>query len=656
MHIRSRCHSRKPVGYAIVFLALALRLGGQQYVGSKSCGMCHPEKLELQSRSAHAHALSRAPAHSPGEWAFGAGQKAITYVSRVDEESYVEHGLSYFASTQAFASTPGHKGPIDLTYPTLEPGASILRCFRCHSTGQPTLADGFTIQPAEYGVRCEACHGPGSTHVQAGGRPGTIRRPSNLNAVELNEFCGTCHRKPPATGEEIAGRIAVGLKFDWSDKWNTRHQPAYLSQSSCFRASKGALSCLTCHDPHGPLSHSAASYDGKCLSCHPQVRHRNALAQTSCISCHMPQVQAARQFTFTNHWIGIYAMGGVIPVNANEGSYPPLVLPPTSLGQLTPPNDPSGLQPLFEAALEARERASGKTDVKVARAATTLALFLKQIGQPAAAVEPLRRAIEINLHNRDSEAMADEERLGQIFQLLGRPRDAIGMFQGAAASSDARVSSRSYAILAKLEPEKAISHYENAIRAEEAASGRDSPQLAALLSNFALYLAAKGELGGAEALLRRALNIQENSIGRGHYQTAVTLNNLGSVLQRSGNLKDAEKLAREALAVLEQTRPRSIELAAAFTNLGGLLAMRGERKEGVTLLGRAVSIDESVFGKDHPQIASDLVNLAGAMIDSGDRPNGQSLLRRALGIYEMRFGKNSREAVAVKDQIARSGM
>ncbi|MFL6416000.1 MAG: tetratricopeptide repeat protein [Bryobacteraceae bacterium] len=637
-------------------MTVALRLGAQDYVGSKTCGACHPDKLELQSRSAHAHALARAPANSPGEWAFGAGQKAITYVSRVDEDSYVEHGLSYFASTQGFAPTPGHKGPVDLRYPTLEPGASILRCFRCHSTGQLALGNGFTIQPAEYGVRCEACHGPGSDHVKAGGTRGTIRKPSNLNAVELNELCGTCHRKPPAAGEEIAGRIAVGLKFDWSDSWNTRHQPAYLSQSSCFRASKGALSCLTCHDPHGPLSHSAASYDGKCLSCHPRVPHRNAVAQTNCISCHMPQAQAARQFTFTNHWIGIYAKGGVVPINANTGTYPPLVLPATSLGRLKSPNDPSSLQSFFEAAVEARERASGKTDPKVARSATTLALFLKDIGQPEAALQPLRRAIEIDVLNRDPEAMADEERLGQMYQLLGRPRDAIGMFQEAAASSDFKVSARSYASLAKLEPEKAVFYYENAIKAEESASGRDSPRMAAILSNFALVLAAKGELVEAETLLRRALNIEEHSIGRGHYQTAVTLSNLGGVLQRSGNLKDAERLGREAMTILERTRPRSIELAAACTNLGGLLAMRGERDGGATLLKRAVSIDETVLGRDHPQIASDLVNLAGVLIDSGDRSAGQALLRRALVIYETRFGISSVEAAAVRGQIARSGM
>lgn len=42
-----------------------------------------------------------------------------------------------------------------------------MRCFQCHSTGPLALGDGFTLRPRELGVRCEACHGPGRSHVQA---------------------------------------------------------------------------------------------------------------------------------------------------------------------------------------------------------------------------------------------------------------------------------------------------------------------------------------------------------------------------------------------------------------------------------------------------------------------------------------------------------
>jgi hypothetical protein len=51
-----------------------------QYAGSPTCRPCNPEKFEMQSKTGHAHAVAAAPAGSPGQWAFGAGAKAITFV------------------------------------------------------------------------------------------------------------------------------------------------------------------------------------------------------------------------------------------------------------------------------------------------------------------------------------------------------------------------------------------------------------------------------------------------------------------------------------------------------------------------------------------------------------------------------------------------
>jgi hypothetical protein len=273
--------------------------GSAQFVGSKVCGSCHTAQYRAQSKSGHARALAVAPPGSPGHWAFGAGAKAITYVSQADEDWYVEHGKSYYPAKKTMAPTPGHVGGADLRFRTFDPTASVLRCFRCHSTGQIRLGAGHSIEPSEPGVHCESCHGAGAEHVKAGGGAKTIVNPKRLNAVELNESCGTCHRKPPEVGEES----------DWTNSWNVRHQPTYLDRAACFRKSGGALSCLTCHDPHTPLSHIAADYDRRCAGCHRGVRHRAPVASQSCVGCHMPQVPTSAQLEFTNHWIGIYTKG-----------------------------------------------------------------------------------------------------------------------------------------------------------------------------------------------------------------------------------------------------------------------------------------------------------------------------------------------------------
>jgi tetratricopeptide (TPR) repeat protein len=622
------------------------------YAGSEACRDCHPREYELQSGSAHARALSRATPGSPGQWAFGAGMKAITYVSRIDDETYVEQGLTYYPATRSFGPTPGHKTSSDLRYPTFEPGASIPRCFRCHSTGQPVLGPGFSIQPEENGVRCEACHGPGAEHVKASGAPNAIRNPKRLNAIELNELCGSCHRKPPEPGEG-GDRVGVGLQFDWSNAWNTRHQPVYLSQSACFRASGGGLSCLTCHDPHGPLSRSAGAYDARCMECHRNLRHTTDTGSASCTACHMPKVQASPELAFTNHWIGIYASGEVrLPAVGRGRNLPPLSLPASPEGKLLAPNDPSTLRPLFEQALAHREKQFGRTHVKVARDASNLGFFLKEIGRPGEAVTPLRRALEINRRLGGVEAGRTEERLAEILELTGNRTEALDSYRRAAAGADPRVSARSYARLAKLEPEQAESYYRRAVRAEEAASGADHPRVAALLSNLALAVETRQDNRTAETLLRRALKIQDSALGRDHYQTATTLSNLGSLLYREQRLEEAGLLQGEALRIFEQTRPHSAELAAAYTNLGAVLAARGDNVGAAALLWKGIAVDEAVYGMQHPDVAAGLTNLALLLRNHGEAVAAESLLKRALSIYEEKLGAASSEARAIRDLLA----
>ena len=77
---------------------------------------------------------------SHAQWAFGAGKKAMTWVSQTGEETVAEHGLSYYTATKSLGVTPGHAANIDLVYQTFHPTESALRCFRCHSTGPVTSA------------------------------------------------------------------------------------------------------------------------------------------------------------------------------------------------------------------------------------------------------------------------------------------------------------------------------------------------------------------------------------------------------------------------------------------------------------------------------------------------------------------------------------
>jgi Cytochrome c554 and c-prime len=332
----------------------------ESFVGETECGACHRDKFETQSRSEHAHALSHPADHAltrdftqttdflrsarfrfhffrvdgnlrvrawdgideieiPLDWAFGAGQQAVTFVSRIDSDWYLENALSYYSAAHSFAATPGQQDPAERSlraavgqmYRTDDAISGISGCFECHSTGPVTRDATGALHPHETGVRCEACHGGGAAHKvsalsnnrkQAVGR---IGNPGRMTAGELNIFCGNCHRAPGAKGVQI----------DWNIAWNVRHQPIYFSQSACFRQSKDTFSCVTCHDPHTALVRNDSFYDGKCRECHNERARKPAKAcgetgTSNCVQCHMPTVSPQAWLRFTNHWIGVYSGGG----------------------------------------------------------------------------------------------------------------------------------------------------------------------------------------------------------------------------------------------------------------------------------------------------------------------------------------------------------
>ena len=619
-----------------------------QYAGSQACRSCHTHQFEQQSRSEHAHALALAPPGSPGHWAFGAGAKAVTYVSHVSTEWYIEHGLSYYTATKALALTPGHSNAEGLRYRTFDPGSSILRCFRCHSTGPLRLGTDWSVEPSELGVHCESCHGPGEAHVASRGKAGTIQNPGRLKAAELNRFCGTCHRKPPEEGEET----------DWSNSWNTRHQPDYLSHSICFRKSNGALSCLTCHDPHSPLTRRAIEYNKHCSACHQSARHRSGIAGQACVDCHMPQVATNRQLSFTNHWIGIYVRGSsLIPRPSAVKDLQPLRQAVAASGPVWSPADPVALKPLFEAAVVERDKQFGPSSPEVARSASDLGLFLETLKDPAAAVEPLTRALMIDQANSDPEVPLDQERLAVVLLATEKRQEAYDLFRSAAQGSNAGVSARCLTELAILDAPNAESFYRLALQQEEKASGKDNPRIAIVLNDLGLTLRQKDDNRGAEPLFRRALSIQEKALGPNHAATASTLSNLGSLLQSIGELDEAERLERRALRIFEEKLgPESMELAIACTNLADLMWTKHDRSAAAILYRRALSIDESVYGPEDPEVAMDLTNLGLLMKEKGESGEAIVSLHRALTIYEKAFGPGSPQALKLRKTLKDAGI
>src|SRR5207302_4232819 len=175
----------------------------------------------------------------------------------------------------------------------------------CHGTG--ALVDKkLSLEHLMPGVSCEACHGPGATHVVAmrtGSGDGTyIFNPKNVDPDTLSqEFCGACHRSADT----------VGMMPDLGGISNVRFQPYRISLSRGHNSNDQHFACTACHDPHVELDHATASYDSKCTECHalitprpsPIATQKEALGRESatakpcpvrsedCVACHMPKVE-----------------------------------------------------------------------------------------------------------------------------------------------------------------------------------------------------------------------------------------------------------------------------------------------------------------------------------------------------------------------------
>jgi hypothetical protein len=281
---------------ALPFPILLAMASASDYVGAAACGKCHAAEFAAQTESGHARSLARSKAGQPGEWAFGAGAQAITFVRRLDAGNYLEEGQSWYARLNGYARTPGAASAAGTRYRLFDPAAGMLRCFSCHSTGPISLAADEAIVPHEFGVRCEACHGPGAAHARDPARTHMFN-PGRLSAAELNELCGNCHRMPAGADDTP----------DLRNPWNARHQPLLLASSACFQRSEGRLTCLTCHSPHAPLDRNLAAYDGACSQCHRAPRHSKPVAGRSCVGCHMPAVKPQPNLAFANHRIAVYA-------------------------------------------------------------------------------------------------------------------------------------------------------------------------------------------------------------------------------------------------------------------------------------------------------------------------------------------------------------
>lgn len=351
------------------------------YVGAKACAACHVKETQAWQTSHHAQAMQVADAHSVEGRFEGAlkqdGANAAfslrdgKYRVRTDgadgkpadvEVTYtfgvypLQQYLVAFpdgrmqALRAAWDARPASEG--GQHWFNLYPGEHIdahdtlhwtrlnqnwnYMCADCHSThlqrNYDVASNTFKTQWSDINVACEACHGPGSRHVDwaASGRNGKDADPTMGLRIALDErkgvhwipnpvtgnpsrsapldshreveTCAVCHSRRSIIAKDTA---PTGQLMDTHDptllvegRYHADGQQLdevyiYASFLQSRMYAKG-VTCSDCHDPH--TGQTRAQGNALCESCHtPAVydtaahhMHKEGSAGSQCVACHMP--------------------------------------------------------------------------------------------------------------------------------------------------------------------------------------------------------------------------------------------------------------------------------------------------------------------------------------------------------------------------------
>jgi DmsE family decaheme c-type cytochrome len=195
-------------------------------------------------------------------------------------------------------------------------------CLDCHDEMEEAFSRNVHSKTSNWGVGtagCEACHGPGSLHVESDGEV-AVAMPTDLEGREANSVCLDCHDGALAQAYwrgsahdqlEVACVSCHNIHSNFESLLNSRseartcfechpEQRTFIFKrshhplnDSTRKSGAGKMSCSSCHNPHGSQSEmliAANSINDKCYECHREMQApvlwEHSPVKENCLNCH----------------------------------------------------------------------------------------------------------------------------------------------------------------------------------------------------------------------------------------------------------------------------------------------------------------------------------------------------------------------------------
>ena len=324
---------------------------GATYVGSTTCFGCHSSHYRNWDTTLHPRMIQDAaanPAAVLADFSAGADVRQVEIAGATREWTLDDVALTMGSKYRqryimqmddgTYMVLPGQWNVRSQTWVSASPTANWLQgCGGCHTTG----FEAETLTYSELSVGCEACHGPGSVHVEMANALAPDVNPLSEDVYAVRQsivatvdsaVCGQCHTRgtTPDGTFSFPVNYVVGGPLDetmfvpvaptgqaddasfWPDGTERRHRQQYITFMQSGHGSRtlaqiqdvpyGRDYCMACHSTDYALqdrtfaqdivTRETAQFNITCVHCHSphgEAHIEDQLAQDSyqlCISCH----------------------------------------------------------------------------------------------------------------------------------------------------------------------------------------------------------------------------------------------------------------------------------------------------------------------------------------------------------------------------------